>query len=141
MGPGALLAHKLCQGAMDELTKAMAIDLAPKNIRVNGIRAGGAMSLNGTGGTTLNLKHIDSALVDPEDMKTACGHPCVPQFGLTKPGTSLDVAKAVLFLASDESFFVTGQTVAVDGGASLCQAAGLISHTAKNKDKECRINT
>ena len=38
---------------------------------------------------------------------------------LGRPGTVLEVAKAITFLASDDASFITGQTLAVDGGRSV----------------------
>ena len=38
---------------------------------------------------------------------------------LGRPGTVLEVAKAIVFLASSDASFITGQTLAVDGGRSV----------------------
>ena len=73
--------------------------------------------------TTMTLRSLDSALVDPEDARTASGPHMTSGFvGLNKTGTSKDVAEVIRFLASDEAGFITGQTLAVDGGSSLCSS-------------------
>ena len=38
---------------------------------------------------------------------------------LGRPGTSLEVAATIVFLASDDASFITGQTLAIDGGRSV----------------------
>ena len=105
---------------MKGLTKKMAIDLAPKGVRVNSVIPGGNISLDKTdrGGTNMLLRQVDSALSDPEDGPNSSS--LAPNFlGLNKTGNVHEIAAAVKFLASDDASFVTGQTLAVDGGASL----------------------
>jgi len=134
VNPGAAMAHKLAQGSMDELTTSLAIDLASKGIRVNGVRAGGQLALIGNA-TNMALRSLDSALLDPEDGTTAGGAHASKGFpGLAgRIGTSQDVAEVVQFLASDEAKFITGQTLAVDGGASLCDAPSAAANTTSGR--------
>ncbi|MGG0658679.1 SDR family NAD(P)-dependent oxidoreductase [Rummeliibacillus pycnus] len=87
------------------LTKAMAIDHGPQNIRVNCICPGDTDTplLRGEA-KQLNLDE-DAFLKD-----SAVGRP------LSRLGTPLDIAKGVLFLASDLSSWITGTELIVDGG-------------------------
>ncbi|MBU0568133.1 SDR family oxidoreductase, partial [bacterium] len=80
------------------LTKTSAKELAPRGILVNAICPGFIQTA------------MTNALPDKvkEEMLSA-----IP---LKKFGQSVDVAKAVLFLASDLSSYITGQTIVVDGG-------------------------
>jgi 3-oxoacyl-[acyl-carrier protein] reductase len=90
------------KGAVITLTKAMAVELAPDGVRVNGINpVMGETGLLGDflGGDT------------PE--KRAKVVATIPLGRLSKPG---DIASAALYLASDEASFVTGICLEVDGG-------------------------
>ena len=79
-------------------TKSAARELAPRNITVNAVAPG----------------FIETQMTDvlPEDMKKQL----VNQIPLGRIGSSKDVANAVMFLASDASGYITGQTITVDGG-------------------------
>lgn len=80
------------------LTKTTARELASRNILVNAIAPG----------------FITTEMTDtlPEDIKNAM----LAQIPLAKLGQPEDIAKAVLFLASDDSTYMTGQTLHIDGG-------------------------
>ena len=94
------------KGAVNLMSKSLAVELAPMKIRVNAICpvAGDTpllASLIGVPDTPENRqKYIDS----------------IPLGRLTKPS---DVAAAALFLASDEAQFITGVEFAVDGGRTI----------------------
>jgi len=89
------------KGAVEGLTRALAAELAPK-IRVNAV----APSLTDT-------PLASSLLNQPAKRETASKrHP------LQRVGTPDDIATAVCFLLTDESSWVTGQVLAVDGGLS-----------------------
>ena len=98
----------------------MAVNLAPKGIRVNAVFAGGKLSLNSSSAHSSNvlLDHVDSGLVDQEN-GNSLSIPTTNHCGLNKTGSVHEVASAIKFLASDDASFVTGQTICVDGGASL----------------------
>ena len=98
----------------------MALTLAPKGVRVNGVQIGGNLSLSSNSSQSSNalLRHVDSSLVDP-DNGNYTNIPNTNRLALNKTGSVHDVAAAVRFLASDDASFVTGQTIYVDGGASL----------------------
>jgi gluconate 5-dehydrogenase len=88
------------KGAVELITKALALEWAPHNIRVNAL--GPALVI------TPGTKHIAE---DPELAKKYAS--AVP---LGRIGMPEDMAGAVNFLVSDAASFVTGQTIYVDGG-------------------------
>lgn len=97
-----LVAYTASKFAVRGMTKAAAIELAPAGIRVNSVHPGG----------------IDTPMVRhfiPSDKDMAWMGRQVP---MQRPGRPEEVAEAVLFLASDESSYVTGAELAVDGGAT-----------------------
>ena len=89
------------KGAIEGLTKSLAAEWAPK-IRVNAI----APSITNT---PLTAKLLNS---DDKIAANAARHP------LKKVGLPEDVANAASFLLSEESSWVTGQIISVDGGIS-----------------------
>lgn len=80
------------------LTKSAAKELGSRNILINAIAPG--------------FIETDMTHVLSEDVKKTI----LKQIPIGKLGTPIDVAKAALYLASDESSFVTGQVLTVDGG-------------------------
>lgn len=88
------------KGAVELITKALALEWAPHNIRVNAL--GPALVI------TPGTKHIAE---NPELAKKYAA--AVP---LGRIGMPEDMAGAVIFLVSDAAGFVTGQTIYVDGG-------------------------
>jgi 3alpha(or 20beta)-hydroxysteroid dehydrogenase len=98
--PGAI-AYSATKWALRGMTKAAAIDLAPRRIRVNSVHPG----------------PIDTEMLKvrtPEQNRQRLE--LVP---MKRMGTADEVAHLVLFLLSDESGYVTGAEVAIDGGATL----------------------
>jgi glucose 1-dehydrogenase len=93
-------AYVASKGGGRSLTHAMAVDLAAHGIRVNAIAPGPTL----TGLTR-------ASYTDPEARRAT--EALIPLGRLGQPD---DLAGAVLFLASDESRWVTGSTVTVDGG-------------------------
>jgi len=93
-------AYVASKGGARSLTHAMAVDLARHNIRVNAIAPGPTL----TGLTRANY-------ADPDAQRAT--EALIP---LGRLGQPEDLAGAVLFLASDDSRWVTGSTVTVDGG-------------------------
>ncbi|MFB2638418.1 SDR family NAD(P)-dependent oxidoreductase [Shewanella bicestrii] len=95
--------YSASKGASRHLTKAAAVDFARRGIRVNGISPGLIATPMAT--------HFTE---DEEMMKTLCqGIP------LGRAGTSEEIAKVALFLASDESSYIIGSDLVVDGGMTL----------------------
>ncbi len=97
-----------CKAAVIQVTRTAALELGPRGVRVNAICPGGiATSIFGRGlGLSFEqadraAKLIEGAFDDLQPIK--------------RTGLPTDIANAALFLASDESSFVSGQAIAVDG--------------------------
>lgn len=98
-------AYCAVKGGIVNLTRAMAIDHGPQNIRVNSVNPGDTdTEMLRSEGRQLG-EEVDSFLVD-----SAKGRP------LERLGTPRDIANAVLFLSSDLSVWITGTALVVDGG-------------------------
>jgi len=97
-------AYDASKGGVLMLTKAMALDFAKSNIRVNCICPGAIETpmLNASLETAKNPQAARESLVQK--------HP------LRRTGTPDEIAQAALFLATDDSSFITGATIPVDGG-------------------------
>jgi NAD(P)-dependent dehydrogenase (short-subunit alcohol dehydrogenase family) len=93
-------AYVASKGGGRSLTHAMALELAPHSIRVNAIAPGPTL----TGLTR-------ASYADPERRRAT-----IAQIPLGRMGVPDDMVGAILYLASDESRWVTGSTVTVDGG-------------------------
>jgi len=102
--PGKNAAYVASKGAIASLTKTMAVDHARQGIRVNALMPG----VIDTPMPARSLKRY----ADPEAMKAYWKerHP------MGRIGQPEEVAQAALFLASDDSSFVTGHLLFVDGG-------------------------
>ena len=100
-------AYSSSKGAIDTLTRSMAMDLAEKNIRVNCVVPGAI--------DTPLLRGSINDSPDPAETETVLNSKSV----FNRMGTSEEVANVVYFLASDEASFVTGATYFVDGGWSI----------------------
>jgi len=94
------------KGAVLTLTKSMAAELAPDNIRVNAINP----VIGVTGLTTEFMGGEDTPEIREKFIAT------IP---LGRMSTPLDIANAALFLSSDEAAFVTGVCMEVDGGRCI----------------------
>ncbi|WP_033247091.1 SDR family NAD(P)-dependent oxidoreductase [Nocardia carnea] len=101
IGPLGSVAHSTAKGGVVAMTKALAAEGAEFGVRVNAISPG-FVSTPAT-----------DAVVDGELRAWQ-----LSRHLLQRPGTGLDVAGAALYLASDESSWVTGQNLSVDGGAT-----------------------
>ncbi len=102
-GPQAA-AYCASKGAVVLLTRSMAIDFGPDRVRVNCICPGD------TDTSMLRDEARQMRREEDEFMADAANRP------LGRVGTTEDIAKAALFLASDQSSFVTGTSLIVDGG-------------------------
>jgi glucose 1-dehydrogenase len=95
------------KGAVDALTRQLAIELAPHRIRVNAVRPG--------------LIEVERYFEDGTYTSEKGGE-AVP---IGRPGKPADVAEAVSFLAGDRSGFITGHILDVDGGSAAAMPAQL----------------
>ncbi len=88
------------KGAVKMLTRGMAVEFAPKNILVNAIAPG-----------IIDTRINKNLLSDPARRNNA-----LQRIPLGRPGSPDEVAGAAVFLASQDSGYVTGSTIFVDGG-------------------------
>ncbi|MCK9181702.1 MAG: SDR family oxidoreductase [Fibrobacteraceae bacterium] len=98
--------YSASKGGIVALTSSMAMDLAPYNIQVNSVAPGLTY--------TSEIKRIFEKHPELETEYTNL----MPQHRLAQPE---DIAKPILFLLSDNSDYITGQTIFVDGGISIAK--------------------
>ena len=106
-GNSRLVAYSASKGGMVAMTRAMAIDYAPRRLRVNCVCPA---SID----TPMAQRGIVGA-PDPAQRRQAL----VDKHPMGRIGTAQEVAYAVLFLASDEASFITGVALPIDGGRSI----------------------
>ena len=99
-----VIAYSASKTAIDGMTRAMAVELSPKGIRINAIAPGFIK-------TAMTAKALDS---DPERKGKVFGR--TPMGYMGEPA---DIGEAALFLASDASKYITGIVLPVDGGNSI----------------------
>src|SRR3954463_10455805 len=99
-------AYSAAKAAVVSLTKSGALEYGP-NIRVNCVSPG----------------HVLTALTEPTwEHFGDIFDPIVDSIPLGRVGRAEEIAEVILFLASDRSSYITGQTLGVDGGIMLPQA-------------------
>ncbi len=104
--PG-VLAYCVSKSAVDQLTRCAALELAPRGVRVNAVNPGVTVSnLHRRGG--MDEERYAAFL---EHSKTT--HP------LGRPGDPAEIADLIFFLASEKAGWITGETIAIDGGRHL----------------------
>lgn len=94
--------YAMSKGGMNGFIRTAALEYARENITVNGVEPG------------YILTAAMSALGDEAELETMAR--CIPQGHLGAPE---DIANTMLFLASPEASYITGQTIVVDGGSTL----------------------
>jgi NAD(P)-dependent dehydrogenase (short-subunit alcohol dehydrogenase family) len=112
----AMSAMIAAKGAALAMTRALANELAARNIRVNTLSPGAIIDTPGALKTISKVLGVDSA--SPEQIE-AFSQNMLPGIPLRRFGKAAEIAKAALFLASDESSYVTGIDLTVDGGKSI----------------------
>ncbi len=100
-----LAGYSATKGAVSALTRGLAVEYAPFKIRVNALAPG----------------FIETSMTERVLRNSMFNKALLDQTPLRRFGTGEDVARSALFFASDDSSFVTGAELAVDGG----MAAGL----------------
>ena len=93
--------YSASKAGMIGFTKALAKEVAPYNIRVNAIAAG----------------FIETDMT--KELKETFKNQMLTQIPLSRFGKAEEVAKAVKFLAGEESNYITGQVIVIDGGLSM----------------------
>jgi len=102
-----VLAYCVSKAAVDQLTRCAALDFAAKGVRVNAVNPGVVVS---------NL-HRRSGM--PEDAYEAFLARAKDTHPLGRPGHADEIAEFIFFLASDQAAWITGETIAIDGGRHL----------------------
>ncbi len=100
-GPGAFL-YAASKGAVSSFTRGLAKELGPQGIRVNAINPG-----------MINTKFHDDFTKDQVRANVANSTP------LKREGSPKEVADLVIYLASDESSFITGNNIDINGGLTF----------------------
>jgi len=108
-----LLAYSVSTAALNQMTRSMAVVLAPHRIRVNAVAFGSVMS-----------ESLRAALQDADAARDEIIRH-TPLGRIAGPG---ELGDMVQFLASDASGFVTGQIVTADGGRTLLDAVDAAAH-------------
>lgn len=97
-----LSAYTMVKGAINALVRGAAVEFGPEGITVNAVAPGGTMSVSFAAGVPGDyLEKWEQSMP------------------LRRVGQGMDIANAMLYLASDEGSYVTGQTLIVDGGQAL----------------------
>ncbi|MEK0083719.1 SDR family NAD(P)-dependent oxidoreductase [Benzoatithermus flavus] len=92
--------YVVSKGGLNQLTKVMALALADKNIRVNAVGPGSIMT------------DILKVVMNNDEARRRI----LSRTPMGRTGDPMEVAKLVLFLASDDASYITGQCVYIDGG-------------------------
>ncbi len=101
VGKPTSFAYCASKGAVINMTKSIALSYIKDNIRVNVVAPG----------------YVDTPLIDEytEEMKEER----ISKHPIGRLADPIEIAKTILFLASDDSSFITGETVMVDGGYTI----------------------
>lgn len=110
---GVLLGYSISCAALDQMTRSLAVALAPRGIRVNAVAFGSVMSAS-----------LQSVLKDNPDFRAAITDG-TPLHRIAAPD---ELVETVQFLASDAAAFMTGQILTVDGGRSLIDPVSAPAH-------------
>lgn len=97
------LSYSISKGGMQNLTRTLALEYAGRDIRVNSVGPGATI-------TPINRSWID----DPKKKEEVAKH--IP---MRRAGTAEEMAGVVVFIASEDAGYITGQTLFVDGGLTL----------------------
>ncbi|WGW05343.1 SDR family NAD(P)-dependent oxidoreductase [Tropicibacter oceani] len=108
-----LLGYSVSCAALDQMTRGLAVALAPQRIRVNGLAFGSVMSAS-----------LKDTLKEHSEFRTEIeAH--TPLGRIAAPG---ELTEAVQFLASEAAGFVTGQIMTIDGGRTLLDPVAAPAH-------------
>ena len=108
-----LMGYSISTAAVDQMTRSLALALAPHRIRVNAVAFGSVMSAS-----------LQDALREHRDYRTDIED----HTPLGRIASAAELAGAVQYLASDGSGFMTGQIMTVDGGRSLLDPVAAPAH-------------
>jgi 7-alpha-hydroxysteroid dehydrogenase len=108
-----MLAYSVSTAALNQMTRAMAIELSQHNIRVNAVAFGSLMSAS-----------LQSALKENPEYRQEIEH----KTPLGWIASANEVVEATQYLASDASRFMTGHIMTLDGGRSLVDSVKASAH-------------
>ena len=108
-----LLGYSMAAAGVEQMTRSLAVALAPHRIRVNCLATGSVM---GAGLQAMLKDHPDWR----EDIRRATP--------MNRIAAATELCEAAQFLAADGSGFMTGQILTIDGGRSLIDPSGLPAH-------------
>ncbi|XP_014676099.1 PREDICTED: 3-oxoacyl-[acyl-carrier-protein] reductase FabG-like [Priapulus caudatus] len=109
--PGSSMMYSMSKAAQDTMTKCLALNLAPKGVRVNSVSPSVVP-------TDIFYK---AGMCATEEEHKQLMEDMVQIHPLGRVGTLEDISKAVAFLASDDAAFITGVDLPVDGGRVLAK--------------------
>ncbi|MBO9447592.1 SDR family oxidoreductase [Ruegeria sp. R14_0] len=108
-----LMAYSVSTAALDQMTRSLAVALAPNRIRVNSIALGSVMSAS-----------LQSTLKENRDFRNDI-EKHTPLARIAAPNELTETAQ---FLASDAAGFITGQILTIDGGRTLLDPVAAPAH-------------
>lgn len=108
-----LLGYSVAAAGVEQMTRSLAVSLAPHHIRVNTVAFGSVMSAS-----------LRTALRDDDALRRTI----IERTPLHRIANPRELAHAVQYLASDASSFVTGQVLTVDGGRTLIDPVAGATH-------------
>jgi NAD(P)-dependent dehydrogenase (short-subunit alcohol dehydrogenase family) len=103
VGLSGLAAYTASKGALDALTRAVAVEYAQDGIRCNVVNPG-----------LIDTPMAASLMTNPDMLQSI-----LAQYAIRRPGKPEEVANMILYLASDEAAWVTGATFPIDGGMTI----------------------
>ncbi|XP_076373012.1 putative short-chain type dehydrogenase/reductase y4vI [Tachypleus tridentatus] len=118
------LSYTISKGALDQLTRSVALDLAPKQIRVNSVNPG-----------VIETNMFPTIGLDTNEVmeKAAQSYP------LGRGGQPQEVANAIAFLASHEASFITGETLVVDGAKTVSYFLSMATSRQQEKKLDQKV--
>ena len=102
-----ILAYCVSKAGVDQLTRCAALELAPKGIRVNAVNPG----------VVVTNCHLNSGM-DQETYNRFLEHSKTTH-PIGRVGKAEEIAELIFFLASEKASWITGETIAIDGGRHL----------------------
>ncbi|WP_299663067.1 SDR family NAD(P)-dependent oxidoreductase [uncultured Ruegeria sp.] len=108
-----LMAYSVSTAALDQMTRSLAVALAPNRIRVNSIALGSVMSAS-----------LQSTLKDNRDFRDDIEK----HTPLARIAAPTELTETAQFLASDAAGFMTGQILTIDGGRTLLDPVAAPAH-------------
>lgn len=102
-----VVAYNMSKAALDQLTRTVALEVASRGVRVNAVNPG----------VIITEVHKRAGMTDENYAKFLEHSKTTHAMG--RVGEAWEVARAVVFLASDNAAFITGTTLPIDGGRSV----------------------